>query len=235
MNVMKLIVLTLNGISFFSLNARAQAIENIIAENLGNQIIVTYDLAGPVTGLKVLIEIFCSVDTYSHPVEGADGDLGKISPGKNKKIVITPGPLLENYNGNLLFEVVGQVVEDFKLQIPVRMKRGKRATVTWSGGLTSDPIKLELVDKSMAVISFAETANIKAYSFLISKSIPIGKGYVVRLTSGEEKTVSTPFKIKRRLGRGWLAVPLLLASGSVTYLLNISQDLPEPPGPPGPD
>ncbi len=92
--------ITLVGI-FFITPGRAQQVENVKIEIIGELVNYNYDLLATSNDSVYTVKFYCIVNGYSHATYHAIGDVGKkISGGKNKLIIWDHRKELSNYDIN---------------------------------------------------------------------------------------------------------------------------------------
>ena len=221
----------------------SQIIENIRASTEGTKIIIQYDLKvasvdSPIVAQNdfwVEIKAYSSHNFFAAPLANVSGAIGKVIPGIDKQIEWQYGKELDNFNGNLSFEIGAEVIFHLKFITPKQsIRRGKDNAIAWTGGRVNDQIHFELISSTKDVVwkttALSETGilNLKT-----ERSLPVGKGYHLQMTSTDEK-ITIPIKVKRKVSRFWLVSPIVVAAGAVVYLVLVKQDpLPIAPDPPG--
>jgi hypothetical protein len=220
----------------------SQTIENIRARTEGTKIIIQYDLKVasvdfpivPQNDFWVEIKAYSSHNFFAAPLANVVGAIGKVAPGNNKQIEWQYGNVLDNFSGDLSFEIGAEVIFHLKFIAPKQsIRRGKDNSFAWNGGRLHDQIHFELISSAKDVVwettALSETGilNLKT-----ERSLPVGKGYQLQMTSKDEQ-VTIPIKVKRKVARFWLVSPVVVAAGAVVYFVWLKQDpLPIAPGPP---
>ena len=171
---------------------------------------------------------------FASPLANVSGAIGKVIPGINKQIEWQYGNVLDNFNGNLSFEIGAELIFHLKFITPKQsIRRGKDNSFAWNGGRVHDQIHFELVSSAKDVVwettALSETGilNLKT-----ERSLPVGKGYQLQMTSQDEQ-ITIPIKVKRKVARFWLVSPVVVAAGAVVYFVWLKQEpLPIAPDPP---
>ena len=221
----------------------SQIIENIRARTEGTKIIIQYDLKvasvdSPIVAQNdfwVEIKAYSSHNFFAAPLANVVGAIGKVTPGINKQIEWQYGKELDNFNGNLSFEIGAEVIFLLKFIAPKQsIRRGKDNSFAWYGGRVNDQIHFELISSDKDVVW--ETTHLSETGILnlkTERSLPLGKGYQLQMISKDEK-ITIPIKVKRKVARFWLVSPVVVAVGVAAYLVLLKQDpLPIAPDPPG--
>jgi len=213
-----------------------QTLENIRAELSGDKILIRYDLNGPPAGYGVDIRAYGSHDSYREPLTNVTGDLVKVRPGTGKSILWKPPTSLDNFNGQLAFELRGDVVKDLKILTDTRkLKRGKATTVHWEGGRPADNVRVEFQSSGGVPIWSSTIRNDRRVEWVLPAKTKTGSGYTYKLTTSDGTVVSEKIKVKPKVSRAVFIVPVLLAAGAYFYFI-YDWPLPEaPPPPPSPD
>ena len=232
------------GISLLFLSpVFSQVIENIRARTEGKRIIIQYDLNVASNDFQmadqndfwVEVNAYSSHNFFAAPLANVSGAIGKVIPGIDKQIEWQYGKELDNFNGNLSFEIGAEVIFHLKFITPKQsIRRGKDNAIAWTGGRVNDQIHVELISSTKDVVwkttALSETGilNLKT-----ERSLPLGKGYQLQMISKDEK-ITIPIKVKRKVARFWLVSPVVVAVGVAAYLVLLKQDpLPIAPDPPG--
>lgn len=92
---------------FCAYQASGQRLENIRAEAIagGDRVAITFDITGGQEGQKFRVSIYGSHNNFSAPLQLVSGDVGEITPGKNKRVEWNAKNELVEFNGNVTFEV----------------------------------------------------------------------------------------------------------------------------------
>jgi hypothetical protein len=212
----------------------AQVIENSIRTSAENgKIIITYDLKNNFPGTWINTIILGSHNSFAYPLTNVTGDVGKVSPGTNKRIEWTYGTQLDNFNGDLSFEIETEFVPNLAISSK-SMRRGKTNKITWLGGRTQDTLTLILKSLDERVIAQDRYLNnLGKASINLSPNLKLGEGYKLQLTSKNDQ-LSIPIKMKRKVSRFWIVAPSIIVTGGLIYLLmpGEPEPLPKAPEPP---
>jgi len=222
--------------------ACAQSIQNVKASPIQDgKVAVTYDILGAKANQKFNIELYGSQNNFSSPLTSVAGDVGKdITGGAGKKIVWNASEELDDYKGEMNFRVKGSLMPvAFVFQFPAErssIRRGKKTSLKWEGGIASQKVKLELFKGSERIDAIAETNNIGTYTWTVPKNLEKGN-YTLKITSGQENVSSQPFAIKSKIPFALKVLPVLVLGGAVAALSGggskgtPASDLPVAPNP----
>ncbi|MBS1681217.1 MAG: hypothetical protein JST48_05860 [Bacteroidetes bacterium] len=194
--------------------AFSQKLENLKAVAEGDKVIITYDLAeGGLSGDKFDVKLFASHNNFSLPLQIVSGYVGNdLMPGKTKKIVWNGFTELNNYHGDLTFEVRAEVKAAFTLKHNVaKAKRGRSIPLDWRGGSLRDDVKIELLKSGVEVGAIATASNNGSFTWEISSYQKVGSGFQLRFTNGKEVATSEFFRIKRKVPTFLKVIPFLAA------------------------
>ena len=213
-----------------------QAFENIRAELSGDKILIKYDLTGPATGYGVDVRAYSSVDGFREVLTNLTGDLVKVRPGPGKSLLWKPPANMDTFNGQLSFELRGEIVKDLTFIAPPRkLKRGKRASVRWQGGRPTDNVRIEFHSSAGVPIWSSTIRNEQRIEWVLPAKTRTGSGYTYKLTTADGAVVSNHIRVKPKVSRAWFLIPSLIAVGGYFYFIH-DWPLPEaPPPPPSPD
>jgi hypothetical protein len=213
----------------------AQVVENSIRTSAENgKIIITYDLKNNFPGTWINTIILGSHDSFAYPLTNVTGDVGKVAPGPNKRIEWTYGTQLDNFNGDLSFEIEAEFVPHLATSSK-SLRKGKTNKITWFGGRAQDSIALKLKSRDNRVIWQDRYLNkLGKASIKLSPSLKIGDGYELHLTSKDDQLI-IPVTMKRKVARFWIVLPTVAATVAVFYfsMPEPIESLPKAPEPPG--
>lgn len=230
------------------LDAQGQSLKNIRAETKGELVVITYDLEAPQADQTFNIKLYASHDNYRTPLKFVSGDVGEgISPGTNKRLEWDAKNEVQNFNGNITFEVrASMAMPAITFQNPSRdtdFKRGKTYQITWDGGAANKNYELELYRNGVKQQTLGTAENNRRYTWSIPTTVDNGKNYSIKLIDGS-KTVaeSQPFAIKRKIPLGLKIIPMAVGVGAgIYFILNsdtepiietpVDDSLPLPPPP----
>lgn len=237
---------------------QAQRIDNVRAQSIGDQIIVNYDLVGSQEGQEFRIELYSSVDNFATAVFRVTGDVGpRVRSGTQRRIIWDSKAELTDYKGAVTLEIRGEPLAALPTantnptstqtqvtQTPVNntmnfrspsggsVKRGKPMTISWTGGVLSDNITLDLLKGGARDRQLSQMTNIGSYQWSVPPKMDKGY-YQVRLQSPGGEITSAEFQIKPKIP---LVVKVLPAVAIVAVLVVIltggddkGDDLPTPP------
>jgi hypothetical protein len=209
-----------------------QAFENIRAEISGDKILIRYDLTGPASGFGVDVRAYSSADGFRDVLTNVTGDLIKVRPGPGRSILWKPPANLDNFNGQLSFELRGDIVKDLSfVGLSRKLKRGKPTTVQWQGGRATDNIRIEFQSSGGIPVWSSTVRNDHRIEWVPPAKTKTGPGYTYKLTTADGTVVSSEIKVKPKVSRAWFLIPPLLAAGAYMYLI-YDWPLPEAPPPP---
>lgn len=250
--------LSIAFLSFIILNiSHAQQVTNVRAEKDGDHVRITYDLSGEDVNDLYKIELYASHNNFITPLQMVTGDVGEsINPGEDKLIIWRPMEELENFTGEIIFEIRATMMGTYyKVTQPTsssKFNKGKTVSINWQGGNPEENVNLTLVrfDDQVEVLA-QNIKNNGSYRWAIPKSLKGGKGYQVRVTNTQDNTrqgVSKAFKISGGLSPFILiGAPVVAGAAIAAVILSGGEpddtgngngdggdsDLPEPPGLPG--
>lgn len=219
-------------------SAFSQIIENVRARSDGDKINIQYDLKTLPKDSWVELRVFSSHNSFSIPLSNVSGAIYKVTRGVDQQIDWHYGHDLDNFNGDLSFEIETDIIFHLAFKSPKQsIRRGKNNVFTWSGGRPQDQVHFKLISSTSEVVWEAPmlnktgTINLKPNGNLV-----LGKGYQIQLTSRDD-LISIPIQVKRKVARFWLGAPIILAAGVVFYFFNADSNtsLPDAPGPPDPN
>lgn len=215
--------------------AFSQKVENTVAEVVGDQIIITYDLTQGETGDAYTVSLFSSFNNFRAPLTHVTGDVGPgVKAGTGKRIVWDAQAEMGSYRGSVSFEVEAVLVAPltFKSTVPTS-KPGANVSLLWRGGDQRQNVKIELLKGGEVVSEVGSVSNKGMYDWQVPK-LKGGKDYALRLVNGNESVTSEPFAIKSKVPVWvWVGVPVVVAG--VLLIPKSSSDNPTTdrlPGPP---
>lgn len=131
----------------------------------------------------------------------------------------------------------GQTISTVEVSERSSYKRGSTLEMTWSGGVPTDKLNVELLRDTVVQQKIAENLiNTQKFSWSIPMNIKPGDNYVVRVTkadSNEVISMTQPFIIKRKVPLLLKVIPIA-AVGAVFVIVatrsdsSTSDDLPTP-------
>ena len=201
-------------------------------ESSNKKTYINYDLVAEYENIVCDVKVKLTAGEKSFYVKNVTGDVGPlVYPGTKKAIVWDHTEELVHFSGeiNLTIEVAPSV------RVPHKVKRGKQLSVALA------PIYTE--NKSYAVKLFQGRKEVARLNdiLLIENSFPISiprktrvkKKYQLSITDGENTFFSNTFKVKPKLSRKWIIVPLLAVPAYfyINQIIEENQDLPGPPIP----
>ena len=218
------------AVFFIRFDTHAQSVSGVEVAIVGDNLQVTYSMAGLRSGQKFDVELYSSIDNYAAPLinDRIIGDLGK-------GITLKPGNLITI--GDPL-ETLGAITSDLNFKIRVTMiynpveiidptsyfeqKRDKDFNVTWTGGLGGEQVKFDLyLNNQLIRDDFFTTVNNKSAEFKFPK-VELGSGYTMAMQfeSLSNDVMLPDFSVKRKksiAGRVIKISLLLLAADFAWY------------------
>lgn len=214
----------------------AQTFENIRAEVNGEVIEIVYDLKGPTKGFKVDVKVLSSHNDFAKSLSNVSGDILNVTPGTNKKINWTYGDELNNFKGELSFELEGEIIYDYSITKPTTnatIRRGKPYDLAWTGGLPSDLVNIELIDPDGKIVWNQQVKNDGTLTWSPENKIKSGKNYSMTISSNGEIAKVESLKIRPKIPRWIYGIPILVGGTIAIIISSQPTALPEAPDPPG--
>lgn len=219
----------------------AQRLENIKAEPVGGgeTVIITYDITGAPADQKFKVSVYSSHNNYSTPLSLVSGDVTEVTPGTGKRIVWNARSEMVEFTGDITFELrADPIVQALTVKTPSGVKKGKTATINYTGVNAGDNAKLELIRSGIVVNLIGTTNEPSKYSWHVPIDVDKGSDYQIRLTAGGRVVTSGNFAIKQKIKPIWIIIPAAVVTGVVVFLLvkpkkssSKNNDLPTPPEP----
>ena len=222
-------------------------ISNIYADR--GKIYVNFKIDGRYEHERYQIQLYSSHDGYAKPLTHVTGPIeGEVTnTDEELQVVWDAQKELKKFEGNIQLELKGQVTYvPVHLNNPgIKAKQTKSTPISWDGGEPQDQIRIELIKSGQVVQSLGEVQNSGRYEWQVTKDIPKGDGYALRLinlnNSGE--TIETDvFKVTSKVGLAVKLAPVgALVVGGGIYALTSGLldphdgDDDELPGPPNPE
>lgn len=219
---------------FFSTrNILGQEISNISASQLDEHTIrVNYNLQGEVPGQLYNVNLYCSTDQFSMPLEYVDGYVGEnVEAGINNFIDWDLSKELVAFEGSLSFEVRAELTfTPISMVFPeeASVKRGKQHLITWKGTNTNERVDIQLLRDGLKVGTITNTVNDGQYEWNVPFSAKPGGGYSVKVssTSSSQTDTGTEFAIRRKIP---LLVKLIPFAIITPVIIELTQEDPVPP------
>lgn len=227
---------------FASLLGLSQSIENVNAQvSEGNKVAITYDLKGNPDQDRFSVKVYSSHNGFSSPLNQVTGDVSRtfsISPGNNKKIIWDALREINSFNGELSFEVRAEVYHFLRLTKPASgksVRRGATTLLTWTGGIPSENVKIELLKSGTVLSDLGTRNNTGTYNWSVPKELEKGHDYSLRFSSNSGTVTSDNFSVNAKYPLALKAGVPALAIGAVILLSggggDESSPLPVPPEP----
>lgn len=234
----------------FSWSVFGQKVTNVKAALENDKVIITYDLEGKSPTDRYSISLLSSVNNFTEPLQEVEGEVGAgIRPGTGLTITWNARKEVDNFNGNVTFEVKATLMTGFfTIKIPSasgKYKKGKALNINWSGGNDKESVKIELLksDKPVALIN-DHTGNTGSYKWEIPRKTKSSANYRIKitdLTNPGFSGLSGNFKISSKLPVAYIIIPGVVVLGTIAYLVTRDHStpvennnaLPVPPNTPG--
>ena len=233
-------VLFLSLLIFICFSASAQTVDNVTAVVGDNgKVIITYDLLADPENQRFSAMVYSSHNGFSSPLQEVSGDVSteyNLVPGAGKKIEWDASSELSAFNGELSFEIRAKVYSFIRISRPSgkSVRRGSNSTITWTGGLPAEKIKIELEKGGRVISTIATVNNSGSYQWSISKDMSKGDDYSLRFTTDADQITSSTFNINAKYPLILkVAAPLVVVGGAIVLLGGGSDSgpLPVPPEP----
>ena len=250
---MRISCLILVGI-IMSNPAVSQQVTNVKADLQGDVVNIHYDLQGNSSSENYRVDLYSSHNNYSQPLQKTSGDVGEnINPGPGKMITWRPADELQEFEGDITFEVRATLMAGYyRVTSPVssdKIKKGKTMNIRWEGEENSGNVKIELIRLNRTIATVNDgIPNSGRYNWSVPKSIKAGKGFQVRVTStanSSQTGISPSFSISGGIPVFvWIGAPIVaggiiaavILSGNKPPDKNQQQEngnnLPDPPAAP---
>jgi len=243
---MRLVIIMALLVSFASLPALSQRIQNVNATVINKEkVVITYDIAEAGEGQKFRLQLYASTNNFSTPLVFVTGDVGPaVTPGLRKRIEWDAKSELQDFTGEVTFEIRGEVIAPALAfadgSVGHKYKRGKSMKLKWRGGKVGESVNLELLKGGQSIFPIGTITNYGTHTFTIPKSTAKGSDYQIKLVSESGTLVSHQFIIRKKGNFLLKMLPVLVAGGAVYYLMMPTEEgpdnpdpLPEPPEPQG--
>ncbi len=214
---------------------QAQTLEKLNASFDGEKMIVTYGLAYADANQKFKVALYSSHDNFKQPIL-VTGDAGEnVLPGNAKRVTWDARRVLPaDFDGDIQIKIKTSRVVAPKLSIePFALKtfkRGRTISMKWTGGFTTDKMKIELVKNNVVDQLVVDKIENKAtYEWAMPKSVK-GRNYTLRISNTARPTEaaeSVPFRVKPRTPFLVKILPILAAGGAYVFLSG-ADPAPEP-------
>ncbi len=185
----------------------AQQISYLQAITTGDFVTIYYDLDSTLSGQLLHVDLFSSHDQYQQPLQYVRGDVGDhIKPGKMKKIEWGAKKELNQYRGELTFEVRARLTfSPITIVFPhhlANLQSDQIDTLVWKGGLADDSLQLNLLWENHKAVPIAVVPNTGHYEWNIPKKMRERRDYRLEISwwnKGKKyQTQSSQFSIKRK-------------------------------------
>ncbi|MGJ3234334.1 hypothetical protein [Marivirga sp.] len=187
---------------FLCFQTKAQRVDNVKASISGDIIIVSYDLIAE-TDETFNVNLYSSKDNFQQPLTLVTGDVGiNITAGKGKRIEWLAKNELQDYKGNLIFEVRAFLPEpafdplefvNFDLK---EIKSGKSYRLQWKGGKENEKIDIMLFEDGNEKYKISTINNEGRYLWKIPKGNK-SSSYQIQLKGETGIVASNSFQIKK--------------------------------------
>jgi hypothetical protein len=195
---------------FLVSTAFGQTFRNIRVLKEEEKIIITYDLIYEEPGSKVVVLMYGSLDNFVKPITNATGNIGEVSPGPNRRVEWDIKNLPAGFTGTPTFQFKGEIIHGWKFVNPKNgtLRRGKKYTLRWAGGMSYDTINLKFISPGNVITEIATVKNTGNYQWRVPKKTETGIGYVLRLTK-EKEVFEQQILIRRKTPIALVAIPLV--------------------------
>ena len=221
-------VLFLTIFSSTFLGLKAQKVDNVRAAASGELIIITYDLSGTKPEERFKVKLYSSHNNFVSPVQQVTGDVGdNIVAGKDRRIAWSAKDEMKDFKGSLSFEVradliIPSVVPETTPVTPSQfsfgglssVKRGSNMQMSWSGGSTTENVKLELLKEAVPQQTVMNSRNTGSYSWSVPSNMKPGT-YQLKITGTAGNAVSSGFSIKHKVPTLLKVLPVVVIGGVV--------------------
>lgn len=223
---------------FASFHLYAQRLDNIRAEavNGGEKVTITYDLTGGAPDTKYRVAVYGSHNNYSTPLNQVTGDISDVTPGTGKRIEWNAKNEMVEYSGDITFELrADPIVAALSVKTPSGVKKGKTATINYSGVAPGESVKLDLIKGGVVVNQVGTTSDPSKYTWSVPVDVEKSSDYQIRITAGGRTANSSSFAIKPKSKMWMYIVPAVVVVGVVAVLASKkdggAKELPTPPEP----
>ncbi len=188
----------------------AQEVSYVQALVTGDFVSIYYNLESTQPGQVFYVEVFGSHNQYQEPLRHVRGAIGAdVLPGKMKKIEWGVKNELEQYSGDISFEVRARILfSPVTIKFPqslTHLQRGHTYTFTWEGGLPDENLLLTLLREGNQPVPIAVAANSGSYGWTVPKNMAEANNYQLEISGWGDKSKyksrSGLFVIKRRVPR----------------------------------
>lgn len=188
--------------------SEAQTVSGVEVNIVGDNLQVTYSMAGLRSGQKFDVELYSSIDNYAVPLanDRIVGDLGKDIALKAGNLITIGDPLetLGAITGDLNFKVRAILIYNpVSITEPItffKQKRSKKFNAIWSGGLAGETVEFDLYrNEDLILDNFYSSINNRSAEFKFPK-VALGSGYTMKLQfeSLNNDVVLPDFEVKRK-------------------------------------
>mgnify|MGYP005812472433 CR=1 FL=1 len=193
---------------------------------------ISYDLSSGAPNVANFVRIkFSFSDGRTFYLKEVSGDVGPgVMAGKNKRVEWRYTDELISFSG----EVKLNIEAIPSVQVPLKTKKRRDLKVTVAPFYEKNKTyALKLFRNQKEITRLNDMLLIESkFSVNMPKNLKTKKGYQLLVTDGEHYYYSNPFKIKGRMGAGWVIWPII--AGGLYYAYTIyEEDYAPLPGPPG--
>ena len=224
------------GIFTFYHQSAAQSVSGVEVNIVGDNLQITYAMAGLRDGQKFNVELYSSLDNYTTPLsdDRITGDLGDDIDLKSGNQIIIAEPLetLGAITGDLNFKIRATLIfNPVSVSDPItffKQKRGKKFSTVWTGGLAGETVEFDLYRNNELILdNFYSTINNRSAEFKFPK-VALGTGYTMMMEfESLNNDVTLPdFEVKRKKSIfGRVFGLMILAAAADFYLYGSSSDV----------
>lgn len=227
--------------------AIAQNIKDIKLEQVGDEIIITLDLAPKESAHELYdIEIKSSFDNYTKALKVAKGKTQGVAPGTGLKFAISSKENFSEHNGELDFSINAKMVYSplsfLSPKLNAKQVMGKQMLISWKGGMANERYTLELYQGDLKMSNIASELTAKDYAWNIPKKSSKGN-FKIKLAAGNDPnqtSFSSEFRIKKKFPIIFVLAPVAVIGGVLATMGGggggsnpttdtVNNDLPDPP------
>jgi len=213
----------------------SQRVENIsfstgTIQDGKSEYFIVYDLVAPYDSIPCQVKVKLTANGKTFYLKELKGDVGNlVYPGLKKQIVWDYIEELVHFNGEIDLNI--EMIPSLK--VPVKIKRHKPLLVSLAPIYeTKKTYAVKLFQGGKEVSRLNDVLLIEnSFPVQLPKKTKVKSKYQIAITDGDRTYFSNTFKVKPRISRGWIILPVLAVP---TYLL-INQYLEDNkplPGPP---
>ena len=193
---------------------------------------ITYDLASSAPNVANFVRVkFSLTDGRTFYLKEVTGDVGPgVMAGKNKHVEWMYTDELISFSGEVKLNI--EVTPSVEVPLKTKKRHDLKVTVApFYEKNTTYAIKLYRNQKEITRLNDMLLIE-SSFDVKMPRNLKTKKGYQLLVTDGERYYYSNPFKIRGRMGAGWVIWPIV--AGGLYYGYTIyEEDYAPLPGPPG--